>query len=80
MTQTATANGYVGIELPEDDLQKIYGNNGTNITTITCTYNGRTVAAPFVNVPGVVYVKTLTYAALGSGTIITNESQWIPQP
>lgn len=79
MTQTASANGWNGINLPEDNLPKVYGNNGTNITTITTTYWGKSISNPFVQVGGVVYVKTLTYAALGSGTIITNESQWIPQ-
>ena len=79
MTQTATANGYRAIELPEDNLPKVYGNNGTNISTITVVYNGFLTSDPWTPVPNVVYIKTLTYAPLGDGTIITNESQWIPQ-
>lgn len=79
MTQTVEANGYRAIQLPEDDLPKVYGNNGTNINTITVVYNGFLTSDPWTPIAGVSYVKTLTYEALGDGTIITNESQWTPQ-
>lgn len=79
MTQTVAANGYRAIELPEDNLPKVFGNNGTNITTMTVVYNGFLTSDPWTPVPSVTYVKTLTYTTLGSGTVISNESQWTPQ-
>lgn len=79
MTQTVAANGFLGIELPEDSLEKTF----TYVTvgaltfpeTISCTYKGRTAAQPLVQVNGVVYLMTFE----NNGSQITNDPQWIPQ-
>ena len=79
MTQTASANGWNAINLPEDDLPKTFTyqtvGDLTFPLTISCTYWGRAIATPFVQTDGVVYLKTFT----NNGSQVTNDPQWIPQ-
>lgn len=79
MTQTTTANGWHAINLPEDNLAKTitYVTVGSNtfVSTISCTYWGKAIASPYVQVNGVVYKRTFT----NNGSQITNDPQWIPQ-
>lgn len=83
MTQTTSANGWHAIDLPEDNLAKEYtfvtvgeGDEAkTFIKTIRCTYWGKSIADPYVQQNGVVYLKTFE----NNGQQIINAPQWIPQ-
>ena len=60
MSGNSTVLASDGAALPLSNLPQVFANNGTNITTITVVYAGKT------------YVQTLTYAA----GFITNISAW----
>lgn len=75
-SRTKAANGYLSIDLPDTDLeQQLTLDSSGNVTSISVVYWGKPSTIQTIN--NVTYTQTFTRN--GSG-IVTNISQWVPQP
>lgn len=79
MPQSAEANGYRGINIPEDDIPQTitYVTVGSNtfVDTITISYVGYLLSDPFTPIDNVTYIQQFE----NNGVQITNVPVWTPQ-